>query len=86
MPDDSSDIRMASSKMMGWIQASDLPIDLDTVGRYPRALYLGGSGDITVEDFHGNVVTLTNAQAGSTLPISVRRITAMDMMYAVALF
>lgn len=43
---------------------------------YPRGLYIGSSGDVTCEDFFGNLVTFTNAQAGSVLPIACIRVTA----------
>lgn len=43
---------------------------------FPRALYIAAAGDITVEDFFGNVVTFSNVQAGTVLPIACIRLTA----------
>jgi hypothetical protein len=41
-----------------------------------RALYVGGTGNVTVTMDSGNVVTFTNVAAGSILPISVTRVAA----------
>ncbi len=43
---------------------------------YPRAVYVGDTGDVTGEDFFGNTTTFTNVQAGSLLPVAFKTITA----------
>jgi hypothetical protein len=34
-----------------------------------RALYVGGSGDVTITAKSGNIVTFANVQAGTILPV-----------------
>jgi hypothetical protein len=41
-----------------------------------RALYIGGTGNVTVTMDSGAVVTFSNVAAGSILPVSVTRVAA----------
>ena len=38
----------------------------------PRALYVGNGGNVRVTTWNNEVVTITNVQAGSVLPLIVR--------------
>lgn len=49
------------------------------------AIYVGGTGHVSIMDLDGNIVLFKNAQAGSTLPVRVRRVrltatTASDLV------
>lgn len=41
-----------------------------------RAIYVGGTGDVTVEDGNGNAVTFKAVPAGVTLPFVTNRVHA----------
>jgi len=41
----------------------------------PRALYVGATQDVTVEDFYGNTVAFVGVQGGSVLPIACKKVT-----------
>jgi hypothetical protein len=51
------------------------PADSD-LSQPARALFVGGTGNLTVTMGSGSVVTFTNVAAGSILPISVTRVAA----------
>jgi hypothetical protein len=51
------------------------PADSD-LSQEARALYVGGTGNLTVTMDSGFVVTFTNVAAGSIIPISVVRVAA----------
>lgn len=40
----------------------------------PRALYVGGAGDVRVVTWGGDTVTITGVPAGTLLPISVKQV------------
>ena len=41
---------------------------------YPRAIYVGGAGNVKVTTLGGDTVTLNGAVAGSILPVRVVRV------------
>lgn len=43
-----------------------------------RALYVGGAGDVAVENDQGAAVTFTSVPAGTVLPIRTRKVRATD--------
>lgn len=51
------------------------PSDSDLVTPV-RALYIGGSGNVTINDTGGGAVTFAGVQAGSILPVMARRVWA----------
>lgn len=65
------DINIAPSRR--YYQVAPGPGDLNP---YPRAIYVGDTGDVTGEDFYGNITTFLNVQAGSLLPVAFKTITA----------
>lgn len=50
------------------------PSDGADLANSTRALYVGGSGNISVVMVGGQTVTFSNVQAGSVLPIRVKRV------------
>lgn len=51
--------------------------DTTELDPYPRALYIGGAGNLVVDMIGGQLnVAFNNVPAGTTLPISVKRIKA----------
>jgi hypothetical protein len=44
--------------------------------RTTRAIYVGGGGNVKIKTASGEIVTFSNASAGSTLPIRVARVYA----------
>lgn len=50
------------------------PNDSTDLATAARAVYVGGSGDIRVQDLDGNDITLSGAVAGSTIPLAVKRV------------
>jgi hypothetical protein len=50
------------------------PSDSEDLEKVPRAIFVGGSGNISVIMVDGTEVVFNNAQAGSFLPIRVSRI------------
>jgi hypothetical protein len=50
----------------------------DTAHFSPRlsALYVGGAGNVTFEDAHGNVATITAPPVGTILPIAMSAVHA----------
>jgi hypothetical protein len=49
-------------------------LDVDIVPTYSRALWVGGAGNVSVVTSVGENVTFVGVQAGTLLPIRVRRI------------
>lgn len=45
-------------------------------GLYPRALYVGGAGDVAVQMVDGATVTFAGANAGQLLQIAVAKVLA----------
>lgn len=55
--------------------AVTLDADLHNTGRGPvRAVYVGGTGNVSANMSDGSTATFVGVQAGSVLPISVRQI------------
>lgn len=50
------------------------PSDTAEFSTPPRALYVGGDGDLAIKMLVGDVVTLTSVAGGSILPIRVVRV------------
>lgn len=50
------------------------PDDLSTLPFVPRAIYVGGSGDIAAMLFTGDIIVFTNAVAGTVLPLRVVKV------------
>lgn len=53
-----------------------VPDDDTDLDDWTRAIYVGEGGSISVVMAEGQNVTFDNAQAGSTIPVSVRRVRA----------
>jgi len=64
----------APAKSAAAITASDATDITDT----PRAIYVGGAGNIAAVMATGEVVTFTAVPAGTILPIRVKRINATN--------
>jgi len=71
MPNTNPDLNLSPAKRFAAITPSGA-----ILSPAPRGLYIGASGDVTVEDYFGNSVTFTNAQAGSVIPIACIKLTA----------
>lgn len=52
------------------------PDDITDLSVASRAVYVGDTGDLTVETVNGDVVTFVNIQGGGIYPLRVRRILA----------
>lgn len=52
------------------------PDDTNYLNHMARALYVGGAGDLTVEDGNGNAVTFKAVPAGATIPFITSRVHA----------
>lgn len=51
--------------------------DTNELSKYPRALYIGGAGNLVVDMLGGqNDVAFNNVAAGTILPITVKRVKA----------
>ena len=50
------------------------PHDSTNLTYWPRAIYVGGAGNISAVDINNNAVTFTGVAAGSVLPIRPKRI------------
>ena len=61
---------VSSAQSVAAVTPSD-SVDLTTNA---RALYIGGTGAVKVTTVAGDAVTFSAAQAGSILPIAVRRV------------
>lgn len=51
------------------------PDDNTNLPRLTRGIYVGGSGDLTVEMERGEQVTFTSVPAGALLPLQLRKVT-----------
>lgn len=58
----------------------------DALSTPTRAIYVGGSGDLTVEDARGQSVTFVGVDGGSILPIVATKVTAATATNLIALF
>lgn len=47
-------------------------------GEYPRALWVGGAGNVAVVTPDGTVNTITGVPAGTLLPIQTRRVNSTN--------
>lgn len=52
------------------------PSDSTALTKKARALYVGGTGDVTAVDPSGNAVTFSSVQAGTVLPIYTSQVKA----------
>ena len=69
--------------------AAVTPTDAAAFLAYPcRALYVGSTGDIAVDDEAGNAVTFAGVPAGTVLPVRTKRVrsTGTTASAIVALF
>ncbi|MFK7941611.1 MAG: hypothetical protein AB8B85_01660 [Paracoccaceae bacterium] len=57
--------------------ATITPNDSADLSPLPRALYIGGAGNVSVDTFGGTEsLVFVGAQAGSIIPMAVRRVNA----------
>lgn len=59
----------------GSYAAAVVPSDVTRLDQFPL-VYIGGAGNVTVEDVAGNAVLFTAPPVGSLLPIRVSRVRA----------
>jgi len=63
------------------------PSDSANLAATSRGIYIGGSGNLTVEMAGGQTVTFTGVSAGCILPIRVNKVlTSTTATYLVALY
>lgn len=55
-------------------EAVNLAGDVVFTDRLPRSFYIGGDGDLKVDDCSGNPVTFTGLLAGIVLPVSAKKV------------
>lgn len=72
MPDNSTRREQFTATDAIAITTSDT-VDLPVI---PRALYVGGAGDISVVTAAGRTVVIYGAVAGSVIPLQVQRVNA----------
>lgn len=67
---------------VGSIPAEDAvavtPSDSTNLTNAARALYIGGAGNIVVVTAGGSVITFSNVQSGSILPVRATRVNATN--------
>lgn len=72
------------------IDASTITADVDIVPGYIRGLYVATAGNVAVRTSNGNDRTFFNVQAGTVLPIRVKRVlssgTTSDIAQMLALY
>ena len=56
-----------------WVAVT--PSDTTHLGNV-RSIYVGGAGDVNVEDETGNAEVFVGVQAGTTLPVEAKRVYA----------
>lgn len=75
----------AQAPSTNWVAVD--PDDATNFTYYPRAIYVGGAGDVAAVDWDGNVVVFEDVPAGTLLPIRPKRInetnTTATLMVAV---
>ncbi len=60
--------------------------DLAYHGHYPRALYVGSVGNVTLMDMDGNAVQFIGLLTGQVLPVMFQQITAASAGSLVAIY
>lgn len=60
--------------------------DLAYHGHYPRALYVGSTGNVTLMDMDGNAVQFVGLLTGQVLPVMFQQITAATAGSLVAIY
>jgi hypothetical protein len=53
---------------------SIVPSDSSNLVEVPRAIYIGGNGNLRVTMLDGNIVTFPNVVAGTVIPIRVQKV------------
>lgn len=56
--------------------AAITPSDSVSLTVFPRAIYIGGAGNVSVLTLGGDTVTFSGLAAGSILPVRVQRVNA----------
>lgn len=69
--------RTADATVSAYDAASVTPNDSTDI-RPTRALFVGAAGDIKVDMALGTTLTFANVQAGSILPVQVKRVYSTD--------
>lgn len=69
--------RTADATVSAYDAASVTPNDSTDI-RPTRALFVGAAGDIKVDMSLGTTLTFANVQAGSILPVQVKRVYSTD--------
>ena len=59
---------------VSWDYSAVTPSDSTDLDVIARAIYVGGAGNVVAVKHNGDTVTFTGVQAGTVLPIAVRRI------------
>lgn len=75
---------MTVSRSVTWANADSVTVS-DTTEIRATALWVGGAGDMSVETAGGDTVTFVGIQAGSLVPIEVKKVrststTATDIL------
>lgn len=53
---------------------SILPSDSGDFTNYPRAIYVGTGGHVSIVDLAGNTILLKNVQSGTILPVRAKQV------------
>lgn len=61
---------------VGTYQTAAAIVPSDTAYQQCRAIYVGGTGDVTVQTVGGNVVTFKAVPVGTILPVEVNQVHA----------
>jgi len=61
----------------GEYAAACVPSDITVLAQFPR-VYVGGAGNVAVQDTAGNTVTFTAPPVGSMLPVRVSKVMATN--------
>lgn len=75
LPDVNSETMYSDSDSRPAVMCRNItPNDSTDLDPFARALRIGGSGNVTIQNFRGESVLFNNVQPGETLPCTVKRV------------